>query len=133
MNVKNGCRGKRPPSDVLLISGFVRSYIPQVCSFLSDNDLQDLYDEIDWITISDNEVLFLQNDPGDHYYLVGMGSVNLYYEEDDYVSASLSRGCHLGSFVGQFVVSDPSTRNVIFMPTALHNTNDISIEGTRFR
>ena len=107
-SIKTGCQGKRSPSDVLLISGFVRSYIPQVCSFLSDNDLQDLYNEIDWFTVGENEVLFLQNEPADNYYLIGKGSVNLYYEEDDYVSASLSRDCHLGSFVGQLVVSDKS-------------------------
>eukprot|EP01032_Pedospumella_encystans_P009886 gene9886-11601_t len=80
-----------------------RSYIPQVCSFLSDNELQDLYNEIDWFTVGENEVLFLQNEPADNYYLIGKGSVNLYYEEDDFVSASLSSGCHLGSFVGQLV------------------------------
>ncbi len=106
VEVKKGCRGKRPPGDLQLISAFVRSYIPQVCSFLSDSDLQDLYNEVEWFTVGDNEVLFLQNDQGENYYLVGKGTVNLYYEEDDYVCATLSKGCHLGSFVGQFLVSD---------------------------
>ena len=104
-SIEKGCQDKRSPSDVLLISGFVRSYIPQVCSFLSDNDLQDLHNEIDWFTVGEKEVLFLQSEPADTYYLIGKGTVNLYYKEDDHVSASLSRDCHLGSFVGQLVVS----------------------------
>lgn len=111
MEALRGNRGSRPPADISLISGFVKSYLPQVAGVLSDSDLHDLSNEIDWVTASNNSIVFLQNERADCYYLIGKGSVNLYYEADDCVSHALQMSfrpascSQLGSYLGQLIVS----------------------------